>query len=70
MKGAVFGKNEVHVSHLQFADDMILFIQPNLSYFLNARRILKVFELVSGLRINFHKSCVVSVGGRERGVEE
>ena len=29
---------------------------------MTARRILRCFELASGLRINFHKSCVVKVG--------
>ena len=33
VKGASFGKNDVQVSHLQFADDMILFLQPNMEYF-------------------------------------
>ncbi|KAK3197865.1 hypothetical protein Dsin_021280 [Dipteronia sinensis] len=26
------------------------------------RRILRCFEMASGLRINFHKSCIVKVG--------
>ncbi|KAK3229173.1 hypothetical protein Dsin_001054 [Dipteronia sinensis] len=70
LRGVVFGNNEVHISHLQFADDIILFLQPNMDYLFNARRILKCFELVSGLRINFHKSCVVTVGRKGRGEED
>lgn len=57
IRGATFGSNDVHISHLQFADDTILFLKPSLEYLCNDRRILRCFELVAGLRINFHKSC-------------
>ncbi|KAK2656639.1 hypothetical protein Ddye_009691 [Dipteronia dyeriana] len=69
VKGAVFGEGTVHISHLQFADDKILFLQPKLDYLMNARHILRCFELVSGLRINFYKSCVVRVGKEKEGVK-
>ncbi|KAK3206971.1 hypothetical protein Dsin_021017 [Dipteronia sinensis] len=62
IEGASFGDNEVHISHLQFADDTILFLKPRKDYILNVRRILRCFELASGLSLNFHKSCVVRVG--------
>ncbi|KAK3200226.1 hypothetical protein Dsin_023641 [Dipteronia sinensis] len=39
----------------------MLFLQPRLDYLMNARRILRCFELVSGLRLNFNKTCVVRV---------
>ncbi|KAK3219240.1 hypothetical protein Dsin_013210 [Dipteronia sinensis] len=60
VRGATFGE-EVHITHLQFADDTILFLKPRFDYLCNARRILRCFELASGLRINFHKSCVAKV---------
>ncbi|KAK2656845.1 hypothetical protein Ddye_009897 [Dipteronia dyeriana] len=47
---------------LLFVDDMISFLEPNMEYLLNVKRILRCFELVSGLRVNFHKSCLVRVG--------
>ncbi|KAK2659185.1 hypothetical protein Ddye_005718 [Dipteronia dyeriana] len=62
LRGAVFGREELHLSHLQFADDTIIFLEPKLEYLINSKRILRCFELASGLRINFHKSCVVKVG--------
>ncbi|KAK2653938.1 hypothetical protein Ddye_013794 [Dipteronia dyeriana] len=41
-----------------------------MEYLINTRRILRCFEVASGLRINFHKSCVVRVGKEMRsGVE-
>ncbi|KAK3185002.1 hypothetical protein Dsin_032288 [Dipteronia sinensis] len=62
LKGATFGKNMVQISHLQFADDTILFLKPNLEYLRNAKRILRCFKLATGLRINFFKSCLVKIG--------
>ncbi|KAK2656041.1 hypothetical protein Ddye_009093 [Dipteronia dyeriana] len=62
LKGAVFDSEGCHVSHLQFADDTILFLRPKVGYVENARRILRCFDLASGLRINFHKSCLMKVG--------
>ncbi|KAK3197937.1 hypothetical protein Dsin_021352 [Dipteronia sinensis] len=61
ISGATFGNNEVYISHLQFADDMIIFLKSRLEYLCKARRILRCFELVMGLRINFHKSYVVKI---------
>ncbi|KAK3222180.1 hypothetical protein Dsin_009205 [Dipteronia sinensis] len=43
-------------------DDTIIFLKPRLDYLCNARRILRCFEIAAGLRINFHKSCLVKVG--------
>ncbi|KAK3225983.1 hypothetical protein Dsin_005845 [Dipteronia sinensis] len=69
IKGVTFGDNAVHISHIQFADDTIIFLEPNMVYLLNSKRILMCFELASGLRINFHKSCVVRVGKHIRDVK-
>ncbi|KAK3226319.1 hypothetical protein Dsin_006181 [Dipteronia sinensis] len=42
INGVVFSANEVHISHLQFADDTILFLQQRVEYLRNARRIMRV----------------------------
>ncbi|KAK2644345.1 hypothetical protein Ddye_019540 [Dipteronia dyeriana] len=55
-KGKVFGRDKVHITHLQFVNDTILFIDANAESVLNMRRILRCFEIRSGLKINFHKS--------------
>ncbi|KAK3189704.1 hypothetical protein Dsin_029265 [Dipteronia sinensis] len=68
VKGAVLGDDKLHISHLQFADDTVLFLQPRADYLANARRIMICFELASGLRLNLQKSCVVRVG-KVRGSE-
>ena len=67
LRGFSVGDNEVHVTHLQYADDTILFLKPKVEFLANAKRILRCFEMASGLKINFHKSCVVKVGKRVVG---
>ncbi|KAK3189308.1 hypothetical protein Dsin_028869 [Dipteronia sinensis] len=52
------------IKKLQFADDTILFIEPRLEALMNTKRILRCFELASGLKINFCKSYIVRVGKR------
>lgn len=46
------------VSHLQFTDDTILFIRKDLKSVQGIKRVLQCFELISGLKINFHKSSL------------
>jgi hypothetical protein len=46
------------VSILQYADDTIIFMEHNLEKALNMKLILCIFEQLSGLNINFHKSEV------------
>ncbi|KAK2656340.1 hypothetical protein Ddye_009392 [Dipteronia dyeriana] len=61
IRGERFDNNNVHISHLHFTDETILFIKPRIDYLLNVKRVLQYFKLASGLKINFHKSCVVRV---------
>ncbi|KAK3227716.1 hypothetical protein Dsin_007578 [Dipteronia sinensis] len=68
LRGVILGHNELHVTHLQFANDTILFVKPKLEYLLNVKWILRCFKLASGLCINFHKSCIVKVG--KKGLSE
>ncbi|KAL4309232.1 hypothetical protein GQ457_01G010870 [Hibiscus cannabinus] len=49
------------ISHLQFADDTILFLRPCEEYIINTTRILRCFEVCSGLSINFKKSYLVGI---------
>ncbi|KAK2638365.1 hypothetical protein Ddye_026160 [Dipteronia dyeriana] len=60
--GISFCNNDVHITHLQFAEDTIVFLKPKMEFLVNAERILRCFELASGLKINFHKSCIVRIG--------
>ena len=44
------------VSILQYADATILFLEHDLEKAVNMKLILSMFEQLSGLKINFHKS--------------
>ncbi|KAK3193143.1 hypothetical protein Dsin_024453 [Dipteronia sinensis] len=70
IKGMGFGANAIHINHLQFADDTVLLIEASVEYLLNAKRILRVFELASGLKINFLKSCLVKIGKKSPSNKE
>jgi hypothetical protein len=50
------------ISILQYADDTILLMEHDLQKALNMKLILCIFEELSGLKINFHKSKVFYFG--------
>jgi hypothetical protein len=50
------------LSILQYADDIILFMEHDLEKALNQKLILSAFEKLSGLKINFHKSELFCFG--------
>ncbi|XP_028094579.1 uncharacterized protein LOC114294649 [Camellia sinensis] len=62
IKGIKVGVNEVMISHLQFADDSLLFCETDLDQLVHIKRVLRCFEILSGMKINFHKSVVYGVG--------
>ncbi|KAK2662496.1 hypothetical protein Ddye_001070 [Dipteronia dyeriana] len=68
LRSVVVGNNKVHVSHLQFTDDKILFIEQQVEFLANTKRILRCFEMASGLKTNFYKSDMVKVG--KNGMEK
>lgn len=49
------------VSHLQFADDTVLFCNNDKEEMMNIKRILRCFQLMSGLKINFSKSSLSGI---------
>ncbi|XP_071728914.1 uncharacterized protein [Rutidosis leptorrhynchoides] len=68
-KGIYVGNNAVTISHLQYADDTILFgywSKKNVKY---CFKILKCFEIFSGLKVNFTKSCLYGIGIQNAVVE-
>jgi hypothetical protein len=50
------------VSILQYAGDTIIFLDHDLEKVLNMKLILCIFEQLSGLKINFHKSEIFYFG--------
>jgi len=57
----VGGANSVLVSHLQFTDDTLLIGNKSWANLCAMRADLVLFEAMSGLKVNFHKSSLVSV---------
>ncbi|XP_016206743.1 uncharacterized protein LOC107647138 [Arachis ipaensis] len=55
------GGDHIELSHLQFADNTVLFCSPEIATIVNYKRLFWCFELMSGLSINFDKSNLISV---------
>lgn len=49
------------VSHLQFVDDTILFLNANIENIKNVELCLKIFKAISELKVNTSKSCMVGI---------
>ncbi|XP_028061933.1 uncharacterized protein LOC114265350 [Camellia sinensis] len=62
IKGATIRNNGLTVTHLQFADDTILFCEAEWVEVVTIKRILRCFEIFSGLKINYHKSVIAGIG--------
>ncbi|GLT35685.1 hypothetical protein SLA2020_101160 [Shorea laevis] len=60
-QGVEIGGGGLAISHLQFADDTILFGEATERNVWAAKSIMRTFELVSGLKINFSKGQVMGV---------
>ena len=55
----------VHISHLLFADDTILFFDASRDQLLSIRLALTCFQAFTGLKLNVGKSEIVPVGKLE-----
>ena len=53
--------NAISLSHLQFADDTLIVGEKSWLNVHSMRAILLIFEQVSGLKVNFHKSMLTGV---------
>ncbi|KAL9683236.1 hypothetical protein QQ045_015055 [Rhodiola kirilowii] len=62
LSGLEWSKNGVCLTHLQFADDTILFYKADLQEVQNLKAILESFAICSGLTINYGKSMCLGVG--------
>ncbi|GJX47191.1 putative RNA-directed DNA polymerase [Tanacetum coccineum] len=67
--GAEIGKNKVEISHLQYANDALLlgeWSELNITILI---RILRCFQVSSGLKVNLNKSRLMGVGVKNDGVK-
>lgn len=60
-EGISVGNGGNNLTHLQYADDTIVFCSPNIESLLNIKRALILFQLASGLQVNFHKSSLMGI---------
>jgi len=58
------------LSILQYADDTIIFLDHDIEQAKNMKLLLSVFEQMSGLKINFHKSEIFCYGQAKEFEEE
>ncbi|XP_050232969.1 uncharacterized protein LOC126681474 [Mercurialis annua] len=61
---------EVDISILQFIDGTLLFVPNDLTMIENLLRILRCFELISGLKINYHKSSITGLNVDEFSLDK
>ncbi|GKV49874.1 hypothetical protein SLEP1_g56597 [Rubroshorea leprosula] len=61
LQGVEVGSRNLKISHLQYADDTILFGSATEENVWAMKGILRAFELCSGLKINFHKSQLLGI---------
>jgi len=59
--GLKFGRKDVELGILQFADDTVFFCEDSYSNVVTLKSILRGFEIASGLKINFHKSKLIGI---------
>ncbi|GKV00956.1 hypothetical protein SLEP1_g13565 [Rubroshorea leprosula] len=70
LKGVEVGHGGFKVSHLQYADDTLLFGEATEENVWAMKGILRTFELVSGLKINFNKSLIIGIGVEEEWIDK
>ncbi|GKV17381.1 hypothetical protein SLEP1_g27896 [Rubroshorea leprosula] len=60
-EGITVGQSGLKVTHLQFADDTIVFGKASEENIWAAKCIMRIFEIVSRLKINFGKSLLMGI---------
>ncbi|XP_019416450.1 PREDICTED: uncharacterized protein LOC109327752 [Lupinus angustifolius] len=68
-RGYQVGIDDVVISHMQYADDTLLIGKNSADNVMALKSILKCFELVSGLKINFHKSNFIGMKSKRDFVQ-
>lgn len=61
IKGLRISEDGPVLTHLQFADDTLIFCGADMEEMKNLKCLLKGFEVMSGLKINYHKSVICGV---------
>ncbi|GKV12022.1 hypothetical protein SLEP1_g23227 [Rubroshorea leprosula] len=70
LEGVEVGDKGFKVTHLQCTDDTLLFGTATDENVWAMKSILRTFELVSGLKINFNKSQLIGIGVKEEWIKK
>ena len=62
IRGVALNLVEGGITHLQYADDTVILMDNDSQTLSNMKFLLYCFEWMTGLRINYHKSEVVTFG--------
>lgn len=62
IKGFESSRNGLSISHLQFANDTICFVEANMDQVVNLKIISKIFEGILGLKVNIAKLSMTGIG--------
>lgn len=60
-KGTKICNDGPEITHLQYADDMLIFCDANIESLKNIQKTLIIYHLASGLEVNFHKSSLIGL---------
>ncbi|KAE8732814.1 hypothetical protein F3Y22_tig00001728pilonHSYRG00086 [Hibiscus syriacus] len=66
--GVEIGVGRSEILHIQFADDLLLFSAANERSLKNFNRVLKIFELAAGLKLNIQKSKIYGINVDESNI--
>lgn len=69
-RGLNVGKDNIELYHLQFANDTLLFIPHDDDVMLDYRRLFECFGIMSGLKVNFDKSTIVTWLNKSEWVDQ
>lgn len=58
------------ISHLQYTDDSLLFLDGGKDYLSNLISLIHCFELVLVMKINWKKSCMVGINSNPEEYED
>ncbi|GMI78979.1 hypothetical protein HRI_001567200 [Hibiscus trionum] len=67
--GVSIGDSDVKISHLQFADDLVVFCENSEMKIRNVIRILRGFGIASGLRMNLLKTKQIGINVEQEVLE-
>ncbi|KAK9111898.1 hypothetical protein Scep_019417 [Stephania cephalantha] len=61
IEGFKVGREGVHITHLQYADDSLLFVKNTKESATKAMQLVRVFCMISGLKLNMDKCSLLGI---------